>query len=57
MDYKAEIKKLMKKKKVSIAKLARAADLNYGTVYYFLIGDSNITTGNLDKLFAVLNKI
>jgi len=57
MDYKAEIKKLMKKKKVSIAKLARDADLNYGTVYYFLTGDSNITTGNLDKLFAVLNKI
>lgn len=57
MDFRAEIKKLMKQKKVSISKLARDADLNYGTVYYFLKGTSQMRTSNLEKLFDILNKI
>ena len=56
MDFRKNIKKLMKQKKISIAKLARHADLNYGTVYYFLKG-KDIKASNLEKLFAVLNKI
>ena len=57
MDFRAEIKKLMRQKKVSIAKLARDADLNYGTVFYFLKGKSQMKTSNLEKLFNILNKI
>lgn len=57
MDFRAEIKKLMREKKVSIAKLARDADLNYGTVYYFLEGKSQMRSSNLQKLFDILNKI
>jgi len=57
MDFRAKLKKLMKQKKVSIAKLARDADLNYGTVYYFLKGKSQMKSSNLQKLFDILNKI
>ena len=56
MDFRSKIKKLMKQKKISIAKLARHADLNYGTVYYFLKG-KDIKASNLEKLFDILNKI
>ena len=56
MDFRAEIKKLMKQKKVSIAKLARDADLNYGTVFYFLKGESQLRTSNLEKLFNILKE-
>ena len=56
MDFRKKIKKLMKQKKISIARLSRLADLNYGTVYYFLQG-KDIKTSNLEKLFAVLNKL
>lgn len=54
MDFKGEIEKLMKQKKVTIAKLAREADLNYGTVFYFLKGKSQMRTSNLEKLFNIL---
>jgi predicted transcriptional regulator len=57
MDFRAEIKKLMQQKKISIAKLARDADLNYCTVYYFLKGKSQMRTANLEKLFDILIKI
>ena len=57
IDFRATIKMLMKQKNVSIAKLARDADLNYGTVFYFLRGVSQMRTANLEKLFGILNKI
>ncbi len=60
MNFRKEIKKLMKEKKINIAQLAYKAHLNYGTVYYFLKDDEkkgNITTRNLNKLFKALNKI
>lgn len=57
MDFKRNIKRLMKQKKITMAKLAREADLNYGTVYYFLKGESQMKTSNLEKLFGILNKI
>ena len=46
----------MKEKNITVSKLARAADLNYGTVYYFLKGESEITSANLTKLYSVLGK-
>jgi len=60
MDFRKQVKKLMKKKGIKAAKLARLADLNYGTVYYFLKEDKkrgNITLRNLDKLFRVLHNL
>ena len=57
IDFRATIKILMKQQNVSIAKLARDADLNYGTVFYFLNGTSQMRSLNLCKLFNLLNKI
>jgi len=57
MDFRKPIKKLMREKKIKTAELARRANLTYGTVYYFLKGESNITTDNLNKLYNVLNAI
>ena len=56
-DFREKIKELMREKEMSIAKLARNADLNYGTVFYFLSGKSQITSTNLAKLFNILNNI
>ena len=56
MDFRKNIKELMKEKNITVAKLARAADLNYGTVYYFLKGESEMTSANLVKLFSVLGE-
>lgn len=57
IDFRATIKMQMRQKKISIAKLARVADLNYGTVYYFLKGESQMKSSNLCKLFNILNAI
>ena len=56
-DFREKLKELMREKEMSIAKIARQADLNYGTVFYFLKGKSEMTSINLAKLFDVLNKI
>ena len=61
-DFREKLKELMREKEISIAKIARQADLNYGTVYYFLNPkpngkESEMTSANLAKLFDVLNKI
>ena len=57
MDFRKKLEKLMKQKKVTTAKLARAADLTYPTVFNFLRGKSQMRSGNLEKLFAILNKM
>jgi len=56
IDFRATILLQMKQKKISIAKLARDADLNYGTVFYFLKGTSEMKLSNLCKLFNILIK-
>jgi len=57
INFRETIKNLMIQKKISIAKLARDTDLNYGTIFYFLQGKSEMTSANLEKLFDRLNKI
>ena len=57
IDFEATIKVLMQQRNISIAKLARLADLNYGTVFYFLNGKSQMRSSNLCKLLNILNKI
>jgi len=54
-DFRKDLKKLIAAKKISIAQLARDADLSYGTVYCYLKGYTAITSGNLAKLFDILN--
>ena len=57
IDFRKKLDELMKKKEINIAKLARRADLSYGTVYYFLKGKSEMTATNLAKLFNILGEI
>ncbi len=54
MSLKEEIKALIGKKKISIAQLARTADVHQDTIYNFLNGNTEMTAANLDKLFEVL---
>ena len=55
-NFRQQIRALLKNKKVSIAKLARDADLNQATVYNYLAGRSEMTAANLEKLFNMLQK-
>ena len=56
MGLRKELQAAIKKKHISVAKLARFADINQDTIYNFLRGNSEMTAANLDKLFEVLNK-
>lgn len=56
-DFRLQIRILMERKKVSIAKLSRISDINSGTVYKYLQGLSEMTAANLEKLFNALNSI
>ena len=56
MGLREELQLAIKKKHISVAKLARFADINQDTIYNFLRGNSEMTAANLDKLFEVLNK-
>lgn len=57
IDFRKQIKVLIKQKKVSVAKLSRMADLNSSTVYGYLNGSSEISAANLAKLFDILNNL
>ena len=57
VDFRETILMQMRIKKVSIYKLARDANLNYGTVHRFLNGKSQMGSSNLCKLFNIINKI
>ena len=58
IDFRKKLKEMMaKKNNISIALLARKANLSYGTVYYFLRGKSEMTATNLAKLFNILGEI
>lgn len=53
-DFRKQVVALMKKKKVSAAKLSRMVDLNSGTVYKFLQGKSQVSAENLGKILDAL---
>jgi len=58
IDFRQKLKEMMvKKNNISIALLARKANLSYGTVYYYLKGKSEINANNLAKLFNILGSI
>ena len=56
MDFKAIIKKELKKQKMSVPQLARKVGLNYQTIYNYLLGKSDIKSGNLERILVALNK-
>jgi len=54
MGLRKDLQSAIKKKKISVAKLARLADIHQATIYNFLNGNSEMTAENLDKLFGIL---
>jgi len=56
IDFRRQIKKLLKKKKMSIPQLARDVELNSQTIYNYLAGRSELTSKNLEKILTLLNK-
>ncbi len=52
-----ELKSLIKQKSVSIAKLARLADLHQDTIYKYLNNKSSISVRNYEKLRNVLDNL
>ncbi len=57
VDFRMQIRTLLVRKKISIAKLSRLADLSSATVYRYLKELSEISAANLTKLFNALNSI
>ncbi len=53
-SFRNEINKLRKQHKISISKLAKLADVDYGTIWKFLGGTAqrtNIKSNNLEKIY------
>jgi len=57
IDFRAQIKKLMERKKISTAKLSRIVDLHPDTIYRYLRGESEITAANLEAIISTLESI
>lgn len=56
-DFKNQIKKLMKQKKISVPKLARAVDVANQTIYNYLSGRTDIAASTVEKMLDFLNQI
>ena len=54
MGLREDLQVLINKNKISVAKLARLADIHQDTIYNFLRGASQMTAENLDKLHETL---
>ena len=56
IDFRGEIKKLLKKKKKSVPQLAREVKppMNPQTIYNYLAGKSEMTAGNLERILELL---
>ena len=64
VDFRVQIRTLMERKKIkgqtiTIAKLARLpeVDLNANTLYGYLQGNSEMTSGNLEKVLNALHAL
>lgn len=53
-DIRAEIKKRMKARKMSVPALARTLGLHQDTLYKYLAGKTEMTAGNLQRLLTQL---
>jgi len=54
LNFRKMLRELLIKKNISIASLARKADLNHCTVYNYLNGQSEMTSANLEMCFNIL---
>ena len=57
VDFKKAIRKLLIQKDISVAKLARKADMCQQTIYNYLEGNSEMTAANLEKVINTLNAL
>jgi len=57
MGLREDLQDKINKKGISVAKLARLADIHPDTIYKFLDGNTEMTAANLDKLFEVLRTV
>jgi len=57
VNFREIVRELITKKDISIAKLARKADLNHTTVYNYLNEHSEMTSANLEKLLNTLESL
>ena len=55
VDFRTQIRTQLVRKKCSIAKISRQADISSSTLYNYLQGRSEISAANLAKLFNALN--
>ena len=54
MSLREDVQKKIDDSGISIARLARLADIHPDGLYKFLKGETEMTAANLDKLFGVL---
>lgn len=54
INFRAIVNETIANKDISIARIARLTDLNHCTVYNFLNGRSEMTSGNLERLLNTL---
>ena len=55
IDFRAEVKRLLKAKKKNVPWLAREVDLNPQTLYNYLSAKTEMTSGNLEKILERLS--
>jgi len=54
IDFRDQIKKLLKKNKLRVPQLAREVEMNQQTIYNYLAGRTEMTSGNLEKILMRL---
>ena len=54
IDFRATIRRAMKKRRIQVPELARRTGLNHQTIYNYLAGRSEMTGANLERIFAEL---
>ncbi len=57
INFRQMLRELIFKKNISVAKLARKADLNHCTVYKYLREETEMTAANLESLFNILKSL
>jgi len=57
MKFRDELQKRIIEKGISIAQLARKADIHQSTIYNFLKGETQMTAAKLEKLFDILEEM
>lgn len=57
INFREIVKEMIIKKGISIAKLARKADMHHGTLYNYLNEISEMTSGKLENLLNTLEAL